>query len=84
MLKNTVPVAPFMSRPSCSKCGRDRVDCRFDATVDALILTCEVCGHTSACEPRSAVREKVSTRSVVLPEVEADDDQGRDESESEA
>ncbi len=77
----TVPVSPHMPRPSCAKCGCTSVAVTFNPEVNALILSCDDCGARGACECSDAPRVKggKSTRSIELPEVEADDDQGNDD-----
>lgn len=77
--KTTRVVLSFMACPACSKCGSGSVDCLYRAEVNAIILTCARCGYVSACEPRHAPRQAKGTRTIELPEVEADDDEADDD-----
>lgn len=75
----TIPVAPNMCRPYCVKCACTSVSVTFDASANALIITCDDCRAVGACEAADSPRVKgaKSTRTIELPE--ADDDQGDDD-----
>jgi hypothetical protein len=58
-------------RPSCVKCGSTNIKTRYDACLDDLIRTCEMCGYrwieppldkVPGAGPRTKMRRKLEER----------------------